>query len=254
MRPIRRRGADRARGPTCRPFQPRRPRSNVDPNERRPCGLLSSLLTGPLESTNEWYAVAKIAGVKLCQAYRRQYGADYISVMPTNVYGPGDNYHPENSHVVAALIRRFHEAKQSGSPTVTVWGTGTPRREFIFVDDLADACILVLERYSGESPLNIGTGEDITIIDLARLIAQVIGYRGELVFDMSRPDGTPQKLLNISRLRALGWKANTPLTLGLERSYADFLARHGRHQIESHHQRPATMANVGDELRWQADF
>jgi GDP-L-fucose synthase len=157
------------------------------------------LLTGPLESTNEWYAVAKIAGVKLCQAYRRQYGADYISVMPTNVYGPGDNYHPESSHVVAALIRRFHEAKQSGSPTVTVWGTGTPRREFIFVDDLADACILVLERYAEESPLNIGIGEDITIIDLARLIAQVIGYGGELVFDMSRPDGTPQKLLNISR-------------------------------------------------------
>jgi GDP-L-fucose synthase len=185
------------------------------------------LLTGPLESTNEWYAVAKIAGVKLCQAYRRQYGADYISVMPTNVYGPGDNYHPENSHVVAALIRRFHEAKQSGSPTVTVWGTGTPRREFIFVDDLADACILVLERYAEESPLNIGTGEDIMIIDLARLIARVIGYRGELVFDMSRPDGTPQKLLNISRLKALGWKAKTPFTLGLERSYADFLARHG---------------------------
>jgi GDP-L-fucose synthase len=186
------------------------------------------LLTGPLESTNEWYAVAKIAGVKLCQAYRRQYGADYISVMPTNVYGPGDNYHPENSHVVAALIRRFHEAKQSGSPTVAVWGTGTPRREFIFVDDLADACILVLERYAEELPLNIGTGEDITIIDLARLIARVIGYGGELVFDMSRPDGTPQKLLNISRLRALGWKAKTPLILGLERSYADFLARHGQ--------------------------
>jgi GDP-L-fucose synthase len=185
------------------------------------------LLSGPLESTNEWYAVAKIAGVKLCQAYRRQYGADYISVMPTNVYGPGDNYHPENSHVVAALIRRFHEAKQSGSPTVTVWGTGTPRREFIFVDDLADACFLILERYAEESPLNIGTGEDITISDLARLIARVIGYGGELVFDMSRPDGTPQKLLNISRLKALGWKAKTPLTLGLKRSYADFLARHG---------------------------
>jgi len=185
------------------------------------------LLTGPLEPTNEWYAVAKIAGVKLCQAYRRQYGADYISVMPTNVYGPGDNYHPENSHVMAALIRRVHEAKETGSPTVTVWGTGTPRREFIFVDDLADACILVLERYSGESPLNIGTGADIPITDLARLVTQVIRYRGELVFDPSRPDGTPQKLLDTSKLRALGWKAHTPLAIGLERTCADFLARHG---------------------------
>ena len=185
------------------------------------------LLTGPLEPTNEWYAIAKIAGVKLCQGYRRQYGADYISVMPTNVYGPGDNYHPENSHVIAALIRRFHEAKQSGSPTVTVWGTGTPRREFIFVDDLADACILILERYSGESPLNVGTGEDVTITDLAQLIAQVVGYRGELVFDPSRPDGPPRKLLNISKLRALGWKAQTLLTVGLERSYAAFVAQAG---------------------------
>src|SRR5262249_32732056 len=185
------------------------------------------LLTGPLEPTNEWYAVAKIAGIKLCQAYSREYGADYISVMPTNVYGPGDNYHPENSHVVAALIRRFHEAKHSGWPRVTVWGTGTPRREFIFADDLADACMLVLERYSGESPVNIGTGEEITITDLARLISQVIGYRGELAFDQSRPDGAPRKLLNISKLIALGWKAPTPLALGLERTYADFLARNG---------------------------
>jgi GDP-L-fucose synthase len=230
MRLIRRRGADRARGPTCRPFQPRRPRSNVDPNERRPCGLLSSLLTGPLEPTNEWYAIAKIAGVKLCQAYRRQYRADFISVMPTNAYSPGDNYHPENGHVIAALIRRVHVAKQSGAPTVSVWGAGTPRREFIFVDDLADACVFVLEQYSGESPLNVGTGEDITIADLARLIAQVIGYRGEPAFDMSRPDGTPRKLLNMSKLRALGWKAHTSLAIGLERSYADFLSRHGRHQ------------------------
>ena len=188
------------------------------------------LLTGPLEPTNEWYAIAKIAGVKLCQAYRRQYGADYISVMPTNVYGPGDNYHPEDSHVIAALIRRVHEAKQSGSPTVTVWGTGTPRREFIFVDDLADACILILERYLGESPLNVGTGEDITITDLAGLITHVIGYRGKLVFDMSRPDGTPRKLLNTSRLRALGWHARTSLATGLERTYTDFLARNGRDQ------------------------
>jgi len=185
------------------------------------------LLSGPLEPTNEWYAIAKIAGVKLCQAYRRQYGADYISVMPTNVYGPGDNYHPEDSHVIAALIRRFHDAKQSGSPAVTVWGTGTPRREFIYVDDLADACILVLERYSGEVPLNVGTGTDVTIADLARLVAQVVGYHGELVFDTSRPDGAPRKLLNVSKLSALGWEARTPLAIGLERSYAAFLAQVG---------------------------
>lgn len=183
------------------------------------------LLAGSLEPTNEWYAIAKIAGVKLCQAYRRQYGADYISAMPCNVYGPGDNYHPENSHVIAALIRRIHEANQSGSPSVAVWGTGTPRREFIFVDDLADACIHILERYSDESHLNVGTGEDITIADLARTIAEVVGYRGELVFDASRPDGAPQKLLNVSKLNALGWKARTPLPIGLERSYADFLER-----------------------------
>jgi len=165
--------------------------------------------------------------VKLCQAYRRQYGADYISVMPTNVYGPGDNYHPENSHVIAALIRRFHDAKQTGSPSVIVWGTGTPRREFIFVDDLADACILVLERYSGEPHLNIGMGEDITIADLARLVAEVTGYRGELVFDPSRPDGTPLKLLDVSKLKAFGWTAHTPLASGLAQSYADFLTRGG---------------------------
>jgi GDP-L-fucose synthase len=191
------------------------------------------LLTGPLEPTNEWYAIAKIAGIKLCQAYRRQYGADYISVMPTNLYGPGDNYHPENSHVIAALFRRFHEAKLKGSPTVTVWGTGTPRREFMFVDDLADACILVLETYSEESHLNIGTGSDIAIADLARLIADVAGYRGDLVFDTSRPDGTPRKLLDVSKLSALGWKARTPLRAGIERSYSDFLARAHERVLDS---------------------
>jgi GDP-L-fucose synthase len=187
-----------------------------------------ALLTGPLESTNEWYAVAKIAGLKLCQAYRREHGADYICAMPTNVYGPGDNYHPENSHVVAALIRRFHEAKQTKSARVTVWGTGTPRREFIFADDLADACMLVLECYSAESPVNVGTEEEITIADLAQRVAQVVGYRGEVLFDPSRPDGTPRKLLDISRLRALGWKPRTPLAIGLERTYAHFAARSGR--------------------------
>jgi GDP-L-fucose synthase len=185
----------------------------------------AELLAGPLEPTNEWYAIAKIAGIKLCQAYRRQYGADYVSVMPCNVYGPGDNYHPEHSHVIAALIRRIHEAKVSGSASVTVWGTGTPRREFIFVDDLADACIFVLEKYSAEPHLNIGTGVDITIADLAHRIAGVIGYQGKLVFDPSRPDGTPRKLLNVSKLNGLGWNPRTALHAGLKSSYADFLAR-----------------------------
>lgn len=183
------------------------------------------LLTGSLEPTNEWYAIAKIAGIKLCQAYRRQYGADYVSVMPCNVYGPGDNYHPEHSHVMAALIQRIHKAMIAGSESVTVWGTGTPLREFIFVDDLAEACIFVLERYSAEAHLNIGTGVEITIADLARMIAEVIGYQGNLVFDPSRPDGTPRKLLDISKLNALGWKARTTLRAGLKRSYADYLAR-----------------------------
>src|ERR1700674_895555 len=146
------------------------------------------LLTGPLEPTNEWYAVAKIAGIKLCGAYRRQHGADFVSVMPTNLYGQGDNYHPERSHVPAALIRRFHEAKLAGAPSVTVWGTGTPRREFMAVDDLADACVFVMRHYSGDEFLNIGTGEDIAIADFARLVADVVGYHGELFFDTSRPD------------------------------------------------------------------
>jgi GDP-L-fucose synthase len=184
-----------------------------------------ALLTGPLEPTNEWYAIAKIAGIKLCQAYRRQYGADFISVMPSNVYGPGDNYHLENSHVIAGLIRRIHAAKQSGSPSATVWGSGTPLREFIFVDDLAEACIVALERYSAEAHLNIGTGEEISVADLARLIADVIGYRGNLVFDTARPDGVPRKVLDVSKLSAMGWQAHTSLRLGLEKSYADFLAR-----------------------------
>ncbi|WP_274706699.1 GDP-L-fucose synthase family protein [Aquabacter sp. L1I39] len=184
-----------------------------------------SLLSGPLEPTNEWYAIAKIAGIKLCQAFRRQYGADYVSVMPTNLYGPGDNYHPEHSHVPAALIRRMHEAKLAGAPSVTVWGTGTPRREFLFVDDLADACLHVLRTYSDAEPLNIGCGRDMTIADFAHQIAAVTGYRGEIVFDTSKPDGTPRKLLDVSRLTALGWTARTPLKDGLAAAYADFQAR-----------------------------
>jgi GDP-L-fucose synthase len=183
------------------------------------------LLTGPLEPTNEWYAVAKIAGIKLCQAYRRQFGADFISVMPTNLYGPGDNYHPEDSHVPAALIRRFHEAKVSGAPSAVVWGTGAPRREFLAADDLADACVFVMKHYSADGFLNIGTGEDIAIADFARLVADVVGYGGRIVFDPARPDGAPRKLLDVSKLAALGWRARTPLRQGLAAAYADFRQR-----------------------------
>jgi GDP-L-fucose synthase len=186
------------------------------------------LLTGPLEPTNQWYAVAKIAGIKLCEAYRRQHGADFVSVMPTNLYGPGDNYHSENSHVPAALIRRFHEAKVANSPSVTVWGTGTPRREFLAVDDLADACVFVMKHYSGDEFVNVGTGEDITIAEFARVVAEVVGYTGALSFDASRPDGAPRKLLDISKLSALGWRAKTPLRDGLAVTYADFAACGGR--------------------------
>jgi GDP-L-fucose synthase len=186
------------------------------------------LLTGPLEPTNEWYAVAKIAGIKLAQAMRRQYGADFICAMPTNLYGPRDNYHPEHSHVPAALIRRMHEAKLAGARSVTVWGTGKPRREFLFVDDLADACVFMLKHYSDMSFLNVGTGEDIAIADFARVVAQVVGFAGELVFDASRPDGTPRKLLDVSKLSALGWRARTDLRSGLKAAYQDFVAGGGR--------------------------
>jgi GDP-L-fucose synthase len=182
------------------------------------------LLTGPLEQTNEPYAIAKIAGIKLCDAYRREHGADYISVMPTNLYGKGDNYHPEYSHVPAALIRRFHEAKKNNAPVVTVWGTGTPKREFLSVDDLADACIFVMQKWSAPGFINIGTGKDITIAEFARLVADVVGYRGRIEFDPSRPDGTPRKLLDVSKLTALGWTAKTSLREGLAATYADFLA------------------------------
>jgi GDP-L-fucose synthase len=182
-----------------------------------------SMLTGPLEATNEPYAIAKIAGIKLVEAYRSQYGCDFISVMPTNLYGPGDNYHPEFSHVVPALIRRFHEAKVSGISNVAVWGTGTPRREFLYVDDLADACIHLMKRYSSDELLNIGTGEDITIAEFAELVAATVGYRGEISFDPSRPDGTPRKLLDVSRLARLGWRARTSLSNGIKLAYQAFL-------------------------------
>lgn len=185
-----------------------------------------ALLTGPLEPTNEWYAIAKIAGLKLAQAYRRSFGRDYISAMPTNLYGPGDNYHPEHSHVPAGLIRRFHEAKTRGDRQAVVWGSGRPRREFLHVDDLADACVHLLKTYSGEVALNVGVGEDVSIAEFAQVVARTVGFEGELTFDASRPDGAPRKLLNVSRLTALGWTARISLEQGLADSYADFLARH----------------------------
>jgi GDP-L-fucose synthase len=182
-----------------------------------------SMLTGLLEPTNEPYAIAKIAGIKMVEAYRSQYGCDFINVMPTNLYGPGDNYHPEYSHVVAALIRRFHEAKLSGAASVAVWGTGTPRREFLFVDDMADACMHLMKTYSDSELVNIGTGEDIAIADFARLVATVVGYRGEIGFDAARPDGTPQKLLDVTRLAKLGWRARTSLEDGIRLAYQAYL-------------------------------
>ncbi len=182
-----------------------------------------AILTGPLEPTNEPYAIAKIAGIKMVEAYRSQYGDDFINVMPTNLYGPGDNYHPEYSHVVAALIRRFHEAKVSGAGNVTVWGSGTPRREFLYVDDMADACIHLMKHYSGEELVNIGTGEDITIAEFARVVAATVGYTGALGFDATKPDGTPRKLLDVSRLAALGWRARTSLEDGIRLAYRAFL-------------------------------
>lgn len=181
-----------------------------------------ALLTGPLEPTNEWYAIAKIAGLKFCQALRREFGFDAISLMPTNLYGPGDNFDLQSAHVLPALMRRIHEAKMSGEPSVTVWGTGTPRREFLHVDDLADAVLYLLHAYSGEPAVNIGWGEDVTIRELAELIVSVIGYEGRLVFDSSKPDGTPRKLLDVSRLAGLGWRPRIPLGTGIERTYAWF--------------------------------
>ena len=186
-----------------------------------------SMLTGPLEPTNEPYAIAKIAGIKMVEAYRSQYGADFINVMPTNLYGRGDNYHPEYSHVVAALIRRFHEAKVSGADNVVVWGTGTPRREFLCVDDLADASIHLMKNYSGIEPINIGTGEDTTIAEFARVVASTVGFQGSIGFDTTRPDGTPRKLLDVSRLTGLGWRAGTSLETGIKDAYRNFLEQHG---------------------------
>jgi GDP-L-fucose synthase len=186
------------------------------------------LLTGPLEPTNEAYAIGKIAGLKLVDAFRRQHGADFISVMPANLYGPGDNYRLNESHVPAALIRRVHEAKAAGEPTVTVWGTGQARREFLCVDDLADACVFLMRTYSAEGLVNVGTGEDVTIREFAEMVAEVVGYRGELVFDTSRPDGAPRKLLDVTKLNGLGWRPKIGLRHGLGQAYADYLAGGGR--------------------------
>jgi GDP-L-fucose synthase len=189
------------------------------------------LMSGPLEPTNEPYAMAKIAGIKLCESYNRQYGTDYRSVMPTNLYGPGDNYHPENSHVIPALIRRFHEARLANAPEVVIWGSGKPMREFLYVDDMAAASVHVMNLDKAthaantdpmHSHINVGTGEDVTIAELARLIGETVGYTGQISFDTSKPDGTPRKLLDVSRLRKLGWQASTPLPEGLRRAYAAF--------------------------------
>ncbi len=181
------------------------------------------LLTGPLEPTNESYAVAKIAGIKLCQAYNRQYGTRFISVMPTNLYGPNDNYHPLNSHVLPALIRRFHEAKTEGHPEVTAWGTGAPRREFLYSEDMADACVYLMNRYEGNEIVNIGCGQDRTISELTELVAATVGYKGQIVWDHTKPDGMPRKLLDVTRLHGLGWNKYTPIETGLALAYRDYL-------------------------------
>jgi GDP-L-fucose synthase len=185
------------------------------------------LLTGPLEQTNEPYAIAKIAGIKLCESYNRQYGTHYLSVMPTNLYGPNDSYNLENSHVLPALIRKAHEARESGSKELVVWGSGKPMREFLFVDDLADACVFLMEKRLSDGLFNIGTGKDVTIRELAETVMRAVGFEGDIVFDASKPDGTPRKLLNVDRMRDLGWEASTTLPEGIKKAYADFLANSG---------------------------
>jgi GDP-L-fucose synthase len=186
-----------------------------------------SLLTGPLEPTNEWYAIAKIAGIKMCQAYRRQYGFDAISLMPTNLYGPGDNFDLQTSHVLPALVRKFHEAAQRGDASVTLWGTGTPRREFLHVDDLAAAAVFLMQNYSEEQFINVGTGEDLTIRELAQLVADATGFAGSIVTDPAKPDGTPRKLMDVGRLKALGWSPKVSLREGIERTVREYRAQLG---------------------------
>jgi len=186
------------------------------------------LLTGPLEPTNQWYAIAKIAGIKMCQAYRRQYGCDFISAMPTNLFGSNDNYDLDTSHVLPALIRKFHEAKVTNAPAVTCWGSGSPLREFLYVDDLARACVFLMDRYSEEQFINIGSGSDISIRELAELVRHIVGFSGDIVWDRSKPDGTPRKLMDSSRLRHLGWKPQVDLETGIGLAYQDFLRRFSR--------------------------
>lgn len=188
------------------------------------------LLTGPLEPTNEWYAIAKIAGLKMCQAYRRQYGFNAISVMPTNLYGPGDNFDLQNSHVLPALIRKFHDAKQRGDAAAVVWGTGTPRREFLHVDDLADACVFLMRKYDSEDLINVGWGEDVSIRELATMVANTVGFQGQLQFDETKPDGTPQKLLDVSRIRSVGWRPAISLSDGVKSTYEWFLQSAGTYR------------------------
>jgi GDP-L-fucose synthase len=183
-----------------------------------------ALLTGPLEPTNEWYAIAKIAGIKLCQAYRKEYGLDYISAMPTNLYGPGDNFDLQSSHVMPALIRKAHEAKLAGAASIEIWGTGSPRREFLHVDDLADACTMLLKSYSGHEHVNVGSGEDVTILELTEMVNAAVGFQGEIVKDISKPDGTPRKLMSADRLRAMGWQPSIALPDGIRSAYEWFLA------------------------------
>jgi GDP-L-fucose synthase len=185
------------------------------------------LLTGPLESTNQWYAVAKIAGIKMCQAYRRQYGCDFISAMPTNMYGPNDNYDLQGSHVLPALIRKFHEAKATNAPTVTCWGTGAPLREFLYSDDLARACVFLLENYSEEQFINVGSGSEVSVRELTETIKRVVGFGGQIVWDTTKPDGMPRKLMDSSRLLALGWRPQVGLEAGVRLAYEDFLKRFG---------------------------
>jgi len=186
-----------------------------------------SLLSGPLEPTNQWYAVAKIAGIKLCEAYRRQHGCDFISAMPTNMYGPNDNYDLQSSHVLPALIRKFHDAKVTGAPQVTCWGTGKPLREFLYADDLACACVFLMENFSEEQFINVGSGSEITIRELAELVKKIVGFGGDIVWDTSKPDGTPRKLMDSSRLFALGWKPQIDLPTGIRLAYEDFQKKHG---------------------------
>ncbi|HET8611544.1 MAG TPA: GDP-L-fucose synthase [Sphingomonas sp.] len=181
-----------------------------------------ALLTGPLEPTNEWYAVAKIAGIKLCQAYRRQHGRDFIAAMPTNLYGPGDNFDLKSSHVLPALIRKAHEAKEAGAATIEIWGTGAPRREFLHVDDLADACVFLMEHYSGDEHVNVGSGSDISILELTELVNRVVGFTGAVTRDTSKPDGTPRKLMDSGRIAAMGWTSSIPLEEGIADAYAAF--------------------------------